>query len=357
MKEILLPYILIVWLLVKLKVLPWNLKTGFWSTTIGALLALGLLTTSRHLAPVDFTDSATVKAPHAVLGPLLGTNQFHQIDVIHVTHNQQVKRGQPIYTLVNWESDGKTQALSYQITAQQAQVSAELSQQQAIASRLTLNRKELVRLTRLGNYSSIQSRDQLQTEIDGDLAQLSASKAKVKAIEAQVLNLETEWALQERRNEEKVIRAPFDGQVSVVNLANGSRTGNMHLYDTSRKFLEFRIPDQSFRTIAPGQFAEFYVDAYPGRVFRARVHSVRTGTGEAQMNAMQGDQHVGNNMSSHGRTVVLDMLEPEGVVLPIGATGSAWISASKPHPLLGFIDIIGGATVRLKAMKSYLFAM
>lgn len=361
MKEILLPYILIVWLLVKLKVLPWNLKTGFWSTAIGALLALGLLTTSRHLAPVDFTDSATVKAPHAVLGPLLGTNQFHQIDEIHVVHNQQVKKGQPIYTLANWESDGKAQALSHQIDAQQAQISAELSQQRAILSRLTLNRKELARLTQLGSFSSIQSRDQLQAQIDGDLAQQSASEAKVKMIEAQVQNLGSELALQQRRNEEKVIRAPFDGQVSVVNLANGSRTGNMHLYDTSRKFLEFRIPDQSYRAIEPGQFAEFYVDAYPGRVFRARVHSVRTGTGEAQLNAMQGDQHVrqhvGNNMSSHGRTVVLDMLEPEGVVLPIGATGSAWISAHKPNPLLGFIDIIGAATVRLKAMKAYLFAM
>ncbi|MGL4915984.1 MAG: hemolysin D, partial [Aeromonas allosaccharophila] len=225
MKEILLPYILIVWLLVKLKVLPWNLKTGFWSTAIGALLALGLLTTSRHLAPVDFTDSATVKAPHAVLGPLLGTNQFHQIDEIHVVHNQQVKKGQPIYTLANWESDGKAQALSHQIDAQQAQISAELSQQRAILSRLTLNRKELARLTQLGSYSSIQSRDQLQAQIDGDLAQQSASEAKVKMIEAQVQNLGSELALQQRRNEEKVIRAPFDGQVSVVNLANGSRTG------------------------------------------------------------------------------------------------------------------------------------
>ncbi|WP_421317967.1 hypothetical protein [Aeromonas veronii] len=250
MKEILLPYILIVWLLVKLNILPWNLKTGFWSTAIGALLALGLLTTSRHLAPVDFTDSATVKAPHAVLGPLLGINQFHQIDQIYVAHNQRVARGQPIYSLADWESNGKSRALSYQIDAQHAQVASEVSQPRAIQSRLNLNHKELARLTQLGNFASIQSRDQLQTQIDGDLAQLSASEAKVQAIEAQVLNLETELALQERRNEEKVIRAPFDGQVSIVNIASGSRTGNMHLYDTSRKFLEFRIPDQSFRNIA-----------------------------------------------------------------------------------------------------------
>lgn len=32
-------------------------------------------------------------------------------------------------------------------------------------------------------------------------------------------------------------------------------------------------------------------------------------------------------------------------------------AAQFSHPLLGFIDIIGAATVRLKAMKAYLFAM
>ena len=32
----------------------------------------------------------------------------------------------------------------------------------------------------------------------------------------------------------------------------------------------------------PGAFAEFYVNAYPGKIFRARVHSVTQSTGEAQ---------------------------------------------------------------------------
>ncbi|ALP39853.1 HlyD family efflux transporter periplasmic adaptor subunit [Aeromonas schubertii] len=219
----------------------------------------------------------------------------------------------------------------------------------------------MARLTRLGDYASEQSRDQLASQIDADVAQYAASVAKVSALESRIQNLTVERNLQARRDEEKVIRAPFDGQVSVVNIAAGSRTGNMHLYDTRHKFLEFRVPDQSVRSIEAGQFAEFYVDAYPGRIFRARVHSVRTGTGEAQQSAMQGDQHVrqhvANNASSHGRTVILEFSEPEGIALPIGTTGSAWISARKPHPLLGFIDIIGGATVRLKAMKSYLFSL
>ncbi|MCL1063788.1 hypothetical protein MK852_16880 [Shewanella benthica] len=44
-------------------------------------------------------------------------------------------------------------------------------------------------------------------------------------------------------------------------------------------------------------------------------------------------------------------------MLPIGATGSAWISADKPHRILGFLDIIGAATVRLVATKFYLNAI
>jgi hypothetical protein len=122
-----------------------------------------------------------------------------------------------------------------------------------------------------------------------------------------------------------------------------------------------RIPDQTFRNIQEGQFAEFYVDAYPGEIFRGRVHSVTTGTGEAAVSVTSGTQsvrrHVGNNSGSHGRTVVIEFVEPEGYNVPIGSTGSGWISATKPHEKLGFMDIIGGATVRLKAYKAYFSAV
>ncbi|MEE1674185.1 hypothetical protein SNR37_003621 [Agarivorans aestuarii] len=122
--------------------------------------------------------------------------------------------------------------------------------------------------------------------------------------------------------------------------------------------MEMRIPDQTFCFVKTGQFAEFYVDVYPGEVFRVRVHSFTAGNGEASVSPIQGPQsvtqHVGANTSTHGRTIILEIFEPEGKVIPIGATGSAWIAANKPHPLLGFIDVIGAATVRLQSYKSYL---
>ena len=139
----------------------------------------------------------------------------------------------------------------------------------------------------------------------------------------------------------------------------------MHVYDTSKKFLEMRIPEQSFNFIKPGQFDEFYLNVLPGQIFRGKVHSITTGTGEATVAVRQGDQNVGQfvgqfvgqNTTSHGRTVIIEFIEPEGMNIPIGATGAAWISARKPHPILGFMDIIGGAIVRLQSIKAYFGAL
>ncbi|EOB3571442.1 hypothetical protein ACHELY_000564 [Vibrio vulnificus] len=204
MKEIMLPYVFICWILVKTGLVKWTLKNAVIIVGIGVVLALALFTAHRFWSPADLTNSTTVKAPHAVLSPLIGQ--------------------------------------------------------------------------------------------------------EVEAV-----------------------------------------------------FVEMRIADQTFRGIEVGQFAEFYVDAYPGEIFRGRVHSVTTGTGEAAVSVINGSQHVrqhvGNNMGSHGRTIIIEFIEPAGYNVPIGATGAGWVSAKKPHPLLGFMDIIGAATVRLKAYKSYLSAM
>ena len=43
---------------------------------------------------------------------------------------------------------------------------------------------------------------------------------------------------------------------------------------SDKKFIELRIPDQVFEYIKTHAFAEFYVDTYPGKIFRARVHSI-----------------------------------------------------------------------------------
>lgn len=343
MKEIMLPYILLIWLLVKTGVMPWNLKTQFWSVSIGALIATLLFAASRFWAPVDLTNATTVRAPQAVLSPAIQ----QQVDQIFVTHNQMVKKGDLIYSLVDTTTESEVQALDQKITALRATIKAS---EVAIEN----DKLELQRQQKLGKFTS-------QQMIDNLVAKISSAEATNERYEADIKELEARKISAEYQNNLKQIRAPFDGQISLVNIAEGTRIGNMHLYDTSKKFVEMRIPDQAYAGVEQGRFAEFYVDAYPGHIFRGRVHSVLTGTGEASISTLQGDQSVrrfvGANMSSHGRTVIIEFDEPEGYNIPIGATGSGWISNRKPTEMIGFIDIIGGATVRLNALKAYLTGM
>ncbi|WP_047049597.1 HlyD family secretion protein [Vibrio mexicanus] len=343
MKEIMLPYILVCIILVKAGIVQWTLRNAVIMIGTGGFLAFMLFTAHRFWSPADLTDSTTVKAPHAVLSPLIG----QEVEQVFVTHNQQVKKGDLIYTLKDVDTDAQIRGLEAQRAAAEAEILA-------LHHQIKNDERQLDRLTRLDDFAQEQDRDDLRTRIDANFASIASANAQIQSIEAQISA--ALW-----QNERREIRAPFDGQISIANIAEGTRVGNMHLYNTNKKFVEMRIADQSYRGIKKGQFAEFYVDAYPGEIFRGRVHSVTTGTGEARVSVINGTQHVrqhvGNNMGSHGRTVIIEFEEPAGYNVPIGATGSGWISAEKPHPMLGFMDIIGGATVRLKAYKAYLSAL
>ncbi|CAM3142308.1 HlyD family secretion protein [Vibrio rarus] len=343
MKEIMLPYILICWILVKLGVVKWSLKNATIMVCTGGLIAASLFVAHRFWSPADLTDSTTVKAPHAVLSPLFG----QEVDQVYVTHNQMVKKGDLIYTLRSEDTESQIDSLVAQKKASEAEILSLRHQQ-------TNDQRTLVRLETLKDFAQESERDDIRTRIE-------TAEAKIAAAHAQIMNIEAQMATAQWQNDRREVRAPFDGQLSITNVTSGTRTGNMHLYATDKKFVEMRIPEQSYRGIKIGQFAEFYVDAYPGEIFRGRVHSITTGTGEAQVQVRQGSQHVrqhvGNNTNNHGRTIVIEFNEPQGYNIPIGSTGSGWVSADKPHSMLGFMDIIGAATVRLKAYKAYLSAM
>ena len=100
MKEIIIPYILLMWVLVATGAIKWSLKSAFWIVSGGVFILVVLGIMSRLWAPVDLTYSSTVKAPHAVLSPLFG----EEINEVYVDHNQVVKKGDLIYTLVDTSS-------------------------------------------------------------------------------------------------------------------------------------------------------------------------------------------------------------------------------------------------------------
>lgn len=343
MKEIMLPYILIVWLLFKFNVLKRTAGNYFVTTFVGVILALALFFGHRFYSPADLTNSTTVKAPHAVLSPSVGQH----IDKIYIDHNQDVKKGDVLYLL---KDDKITSAI---IEVESAQLEVEKSIE---AKKVALQQAERNHLRNLGmkEHVSVRDTEESQDLVEMLIAEIHVLEAKDLGLKAQLTNLNFELG-------RLTITAPFDGMVTHIFIADGSRIGSLHLWDTSKKFVEMRIPDQSYKNIKPGQFSEFFVSAYPGEIFRSRVHSVVKATGEAQGSLLPQEQsvssHIQRGSAPVGRTVILEIDQDTMDMLPIGATGSAWISAEKPHSILGFMDIIGGATVRLSAAKSYLQAL
>ncbi|MGF1763234.1 HlyD family secretion protein [Aliivibrio kagoshimensis] len=343
MKEIMLPYILIIWLLFKFKVLKRTAGNYFVTVFVGVVLALALFFGHRFYSPADLTNSTTVKAPHAVLSPAIGQH----IDEIFVDHNQHVKKGDVLYVL----KDDKITAAISEVESAQLEVDRTID-----AANVSLNQAERDHLRNQGMQSHVSIKDLEQSAdlVETLKAELAILDAKKQGLEAKLAHLEFELS-------RLTVDAPFDGMITHVFIANGSRIGSLHLWDTSKKFVEMRIPDQAYKNIRAGQFSEFYVNAYPGEIFRARVHSVVQATGEAQGGLLPQEQfvsqHIQRGSAPVGRTVILEMDTVTMDKMPIGATGSAWISADKPHSMLGFLDIIGGATVRLTAVKSYLQAL
>jgi multidrug resistance efflux pump len=293
-----------------------------------------LLTFTRYYAFIDLTATTTVKAPHVVLNTPAGG----EIDKIYVTHNQKLKAGDPVYSF-------KTDRYEIQMAskkAEKARLQTQLNKLENDLKRLGKLRGEVIP----------------QAEYDAKVAEVETQRDLVTKAEQDIADLK--WKV-----DKALVVAPVDGQVAVQYSSEGqyfgeSRPAAIHMF-TNKKFIELRIPDQVYEYIKPHAFSEFYVDAYPGKIFRARVHSITESTGEAQGSLFGTPQsvaqHVMKNSHEVGRTVILEFEEPEGVHIPVGATGKAWIAAEKPIHILGFLDLVIGSLLRFAAAEAYLKAM
>lgn len=334
MKLTLVPYLLICWLLVKFGIVK-KTTGNFVAMALGAVFVLFmLLTFTRYYAFIDLTASTTIKAPHIVLNTPAGG----EIEKIFVTHNQRLKAGDPVY--------------SFKTDLYEIQMAAKKAEKARLQTQLGKLEKDLKRL------SSLRGEVIPQAEYDAKVSEVETQRELVTKAEQDMADLQ--WKI-----DKALVVAPVDGQVAVQFSSEGQYFGEqrpaaIHMF-TTKKFIELRIPDQVYEYIKPHAFAEFFVDAYPGKIFRARVHSITESTGEAQ-GALFGTpqsvtQTVVKGATDIGRTVILEFEEPEGVHIPIGSTGKAWIAAEKPIHLLGFLDLVIGSLLRFAATESYLKAM
>ena len=133
---------------------------------------------------------------------------------------------------------------------------AELSQAQA---QLSIARANLQRNEELVAQNFVARR-----VLDESRAGLQVAQAQVELAEARLARMR--------------IVAPFAGTVGIRNVHVGDYvkdgTELVNLEDTTRLYVDFRLPERYQARLAPGQGVQVQVDAVPGRTFEAQVVAV-----------------------------------------------------------------------------------
>ncbi len=143
---------------------------------------------------------------------------------------------------------------------------------------------------------------------------LEESAANMQVAEAQL-------ALSNARLSRMAILAPFDGTVGIrnVNLGDFVKDGAdlVNLEDISSMYVDFRLPERFQGKLKAQQMVELTLDAFPGRVFKARVEAIDP------------------LLDANGRSVSVRAVLPNTLGEPVlgGKPSGGVASAPRPAPL------------------------
>ncbi|WP_428376016.1 efflux RND transporter periplasmic adaptor subunit [Lichenicoccus sp.] len=104
-------------------------------------------------------------------------------------------------------------------------------------------------------------------------ATLDADESTLRSDQAQVTGFRAVMV-------EKIVRAPFAGRIGVrlVDVGQYLTAGTpiVTLQALDPIYVDFNIQQQALSQLQPGQLADVHVDAWPGRVFQARIGSINS---------------------------------------------------------------------------------
>ena len=158
-------------------------------------------------------------------------------------------------------------------------------------ARITLERAQ--RLVK-GQFTPQQTVDQDQSQ----LAQVAALIQKTEAVIAQ-----------------KLVRAPFAGQLGIRHIDLGQYLNPgaaiVSLTDLSTLYVNFTLPSTQRAEIAPGQSVDVTADAFPGRVFKAKITTI-----DPQLDPDTRTINVQAEMANPDHALLPGMFVDAAVVLP-----------------------------------------
>jgi RND family efflux transporter MFP subunit len=303
-------YLVILFILVKLKIVPFNLFWKISPVIVLLLLLVGLFIPMNWGAPQG--PALVVRNSVAIVPDVAG-----EVLDVPVTANKPLKAGDVLFRIDPVPYQAQVGALEAQLKLQELR----LSQMQQLQS------------TGTGRAFDVEQR---QAEVDQLKAQVEGAK----------------WNL-----DKTVVRAPADGYVTNVALRKGARVANLPLapvmafIDTSETVIGVEIPQIDARYVRAGQPVELTFKFFPGRILTGKVDAVLQAIATGQVQA--------SGLAATPKTiqaapfVVRVKLDNAAVArrLPAGSAGDAAIFTDRVKPA----HLIRKVLLRQIAIVNYVY--
>jgi len=267
---------------------PWYKRPAYIVAAVAAVLVVLLL--SRCFTGTATAGYATeevrrgnLRVTVSATGNLLPTDQVEVgseqsglVDQVYVDNNDRVVKGQPLARL----DPARLQDTLAQTQAGLAAAQAQVAQANATAVQARANLARLEEVWRLSG-GKVPSRVELDTgraESQRAAAGVRAAQAQVAAARAQVSSAQTNLG-------KATIYSPVTGVVLSRQVDPGQTVAAslsapvlfVIAEDLGRMRLEVKVDEADVGQVKEGQRATFTVDAFPGRVFPARITRVDVG--------------------------------------------------------------------------------
>ena len=302
-------YLVILFLLVHFKIVPFNL---FWKVSpviVLLLLLVGLFIPMNWGAPQG--DALVVRQSVAIVPDVAG-----EVLEVPVEANKPLKAGDVLFRIDPTPYESQVRALAAQLKFQE---------------------------TRLAQMT------QLQKTGSGRAFDVEQREAEVEQLQAQVDG--AKWNL-----DKTVVRAPADGYVTNLALRRGARVASLPLspvmafIDTSETIIGVEIPQINARYIEPGQPVELTFKFMPGTVYTGKVESVLQAIASGQVQT-SGAAATPKAIQSAPFVVRVRLDDADFANrLPAGATGTAAIFTEHIKPA----HVIRKVVLRQLAILNYI---
>ncbi len=295
----------IVFLLVKVKVLPWNIWTKSSPATIMILLFIFLFIPMQWGAP---GGAALVIRQSVAIVP----NVAGEVIEVPVEPNEPLKQGDVLFKIdprsFQYALDAKKAALAeaeqnvLQLQANVQAAKASVDQATAARNRSRQRYERAAKANEQGgtNPFSAQEIETRQQTFLSDEAALNrsiaglkqselAASSEIDGVNTTVARLRAEVDKATYDLEQTTVTAPTDGFVTFVALRPGARVAALPLspvmafIDTSETIVGVQFPQIYARYIERGQKAEVTFKAFPGQTLTATVVALIEATAEGQI--------------------------------------------------------------------------